>query len=308
VLAVVLITGRYLSRRRNVWQHSDTAEAKKTTRMSTQDDLRYPTGPLYKFRSYDTALDRARVRRMLLRGEIYFARPPEFNDPFEARPRYVMRGATMDEHRELVRRAAFAEEPGTHKERRVASREAAARVSPERLKERERAFHQDLAALTSMFCMSEQRDDLLMWSHYTVSHAGLCVHVDTTRPPFGAAVEVHYSETYPEIPVPHVLSGTELYRLALRTKACSWKSEKEFRLLRMGLPGSDRAATLGLQWNGQVATVPTDRFIGMTLGARMPAAYRRTLTKLANCLPHPFEVWQAKTDFTAYKLDFERVR
>jgi hypothetical protein len=140
-----------------------------------------------------------------------------------------------------------------------------------------------------------------MWAHYTQSHTGLCIHIDATQKPFIAAVAVVYSDNHPAIWMP-AEDPDEAFRVCLLTKAMGWKSESEYRLLRLRLPG---CPSLDLDWNGPIATVPLNVFTGVTLGARMPPPFRRSFLKLAQRVPHPFEVWAAKVNDTAFRLDFE---
>jgi hypothetical protein len=176
-------------------------------------------------------------------------------------------------------------------------------ATPEKIRQNEKAYRKVLETQVDIFCMSSKREGLLMWSHYAQSHTGLCVHVDATRMPFSAASAVDYSDSYPAISMP-AEDPEEAFRLCLLTKATSWKSRSEYRLLRLRLPG---CSSLGLDWNGPIATVPPNIFTGVTLGARMPPAFRRSFMKLARRARHPFEGWAAKVNSAAFRLDFERL-
>ena len=54
-----------------------------------------------------------------------------------------------------------------------------------------------LADKLGILCLSERRDDILMWSHYASSHCGVCLEFDTKRMPFEKAGAVNYCEKYP---------------------------------------------------------------------------------------------------------------
>jgi Protein of unknown function (DUF2971) len=262
-----------------------------------------PPSILYKFKAYGTSLDRIRVRRMLTRGEIYFSRAPEFNDPFEMRPRWVPRGRNSTELKKIFRAEVMKDAIGSRNQRRATAKKALENATPEKIRQNERAYHKVLKTKVDIFCMSSTRADLLMWAHYAESHTGLCIHIDATSMPFSAASAVHYSDGYPEISMP-AEDPEESYKLCLLTKAKSWASEREYRLLHIRLPG---CPSLDLEWQGPIAIVPLKIFTGVTLGARMPSSFRRSFLKLRDCAAHAFEVWVAKVSKTAFKLDFERL-
>jgi hypothetical protein len=73
-----------------------------------------------------------------------------------------------------------------------------------------------------------------MWSYYGESHTGVCVHLDATVAPFGAAMKVVYRDDYPFLPQP--LSGLPplfVIQQALLTKARAWRHERKYRLIDM---------------------------------------------------------------------------
>jgi hypothetical protein len=240
---------------------------------------------------------------MLMRGEVYFARAPEFNDPFELKPRWVPRWKNDTERRRIIRDEIVKDAGGDRNLRRVLLAAALKNSTQDKMRENENGYHKVLETQVDIFCMSGTREDLLMWSHYGQSHTGLCIHIDGTEKPFIAAIPIHYSDDYPAISMP-AENPDEAFRVCLLTKAIGWKSESEYRLLRLRMPG---CSSLDLKWNGQIATAPPNVFTGVTLGARMPPAHRKSFLKLARHAPHPFEVWTAKVNNAAFKLDFERL-
>jgi len=262
-----------------------------------------PPSTLYKFKAYSTSVDRKRVRRMLTRGEVYFARAPEFNDPFELKPRWVPRWKNDTERRRIIRDEIEKDAGGDTYLRRVLFAKALKNLVPHKMRENQSDYHKVLETHVDIFCATGTREDLLMWSHYGQSHTGLCIHIDASSMPFSASMPVHYSDDYPEILMPTEDPG-EAFRVCLLTKGMDWKKESEYRLLRLRIPGSP---SLDLKWNGPIATVPLSAFTGVTLGARMPPAYRRSFVKFARCAPYPFQVWTTNVNTAAFKLDFERL-
>ena len=157
------------------------------------------------------------AQTLFARGEVYFATPAEFNDPGEGGFRFSW--------------------PGNPYEGMAAdyySREA-----------RER---------TGILSLSAKPDDVLMWSHYSNSHQGLCVGFSTSMQPFAGAKEVVYSENLPMLLAsPHV--GAEaLIEAACLSKAAQWSYECEWRIVRR--PG--------------LCLVPREAVVEVILGFRMP--------------------------------------
>lgn len=95
-------------------------------------------------------------------------------------------------------------------------------------------------------CLSETEDSLLMWSHYSDHHKGLCLTV-SLKPTFLAqhgffANKVRYTNYYPEVSAidflidPHKVVDTVIF-----TKSIEWAYENEWRIVTpftFGLTGS----------------------------------------------------------------------
>jgi hypothetical protein len=82
-----------------------------------------------------------------------------------------------------------------------------------------------------IFCLSECKGNLLMWSHYGDAHRGLCLEYSTSEGSlFGCSLDqVSYTDAYSELSVTDNidLNWTRTY---LSTKSDDWKYEKEWRI------------------------------------------------------------------------------
>lgn len=203
--------------------------------------------PLFKFRAYDSETRRERVRRTLLAGEVYFARPSEFNDPFEARPNFVRSIDDIGKWRAAVRKSALRLFKGSATKRFEAAQRAAHLIDPDLVDARRRQREQ-LASQCAIFSMAGTRENPLLWAHYAADHTGLCVHIDHTRPPFGIALPVKYDESYPTIEFPRRHSDAETLERCLFRKAKSWEYESEHRICRIEF-ASTISRDLGMAWN-----------------------------------------------------------
>jgi hypothetical protein len=268
-------------------------------------DTSSPAPPLYKFRAYDTDDHRDWVRRTLLAGEIRFARPPQFNDPFEARPNFVRAEDDIDKWRAAVRKSALRMFKGSATKRFEAAQRAAHLIDRDLGGARQTQLAW-LATECAIYSMAGTRKNPLLWAHYAANHTGLCVHIDHTRPPFSIAQPVKYSEDYPTVEFPRRHPPAETLERCLFRKAECWVYESEHRLCRIEF-ASAIARDLGMTWNDLVATAPIDRFMGITLGVRMPDPHKQELIALAKARPEPLQVWQAGIHETKYEVTFERV-
>jgi hypothetical protein len=92
---------------------------------------------------------------------------------------------------------------------------------------------------SSVFCLSERFDHMLLYSHYADRHRGFCIEFDPSKDPgISDAKAVAYSNTYPEVSIEFV-DAIELPRLTpaqqhalFFTKSRAWEYEKEWRVFR----------------------------------------------------------------------------
>lgn len=189
---------------------------------------------LYKYRSMDGSAA-AWVEKIVLGHELYFAPAKNFNDPFDLRP-VISLEATREEHiaRYLASSRKF--EPDLPEAERLAQAEHAMAVSmtPDEIAKTAALVQQLHAkALTEgcgVFCVSEKRDDILMWSHYGQDHRGVCLEFDGTGPLMAHAHPVLYTDKRVSLN-PYRDDAAALMSKALLTKSPHWAYECEWRLL-----------------------------------------------------------------------------
>lgn len=79
-----------------------------------------------------------------------------------------------------------------------------------------------------MFCLCEEPDNSLMWSHYADSHRGFCLQFETRL--LGNTYSVEYCERRPQ--VDYMLGSTRRQvHVTLLTKAAEWSYEREWRMI-----------------------------------------------------------------------------
>lgn len=163
--------------------------------------------------------------------------------------------------------------------------------------ERRNKVFEDFIIKTGVYCLSAINDDILMWSHYSEGHRGLCLQFDTTKnvAMFDQAFKVSYNEQYPSVDIINIGKSDE-YRKALLTKSKHWEYEQEWRLLKpesFGGPGKHY--------------FPPNLLIGVIFGALISPEDKNKLLDWVKNYPTKLTLYQAKINRTKYQLDIEPI-
>lgn len=234
----------------------------------------------------------------LRRRSFWFSKPENFNDPFDCNINFQL-GDTTEENFELLFNWAREEAPDKkdfeetyHSEGKVTksfkdkvlegSRNATALLLEKRLSD------------VGVTCFSEINDDILMWSHYALSHQGFCLEFDTTKFPFmrtnnpdknNAIEKVDYSDSYPVMSLKEIALNQlpSLPQNLLTRKSSHWSYEREWRLF----------STRG---NIELAYEKT-ALTGVYLGCKITAENKEAVKSiLGNSIPI-YEMQRSTTEF-----------
>ncbi|SAK91593.1 hypothetical protein AWB78_04938 [Caballeronia calidae] len=94
------------------------------------------------------------------------------------------------------------------------------------------ALERDFIESLGVLCLTDKKDDVLMWAHYAGNHRGVCVGFDSGAEPFDTARKVSYSEQRVAISDDHRSDDEQLVQIALLTKSTHWKYEREWRAVK----------------------------------------------------------------------------
>ena len=90
---------------------------------------------------------------------------------------------------------------------------------------------------TTIFCVSETHDNILMWSHYAANHTGAVIESQAVREvdsPLLVAQPVRYSRDVPrlsyDIMMNSELGRDEILKTVTLTKSDVWAHEREWRV------------------------------------------------------------------------------
>jgi len=263
-----------------------------------------PPPILYKYRCWTDE----KHKRLLTCNEIFFSSPSRFNDPFDCRIpiRYDLMSNQQIWRRCLER--AQEDRPGASPEELAsAARKIQAQSgfrNPPAIKLSQEAWQDIIFTQFGVFSLSEDRGNILMWSHYADCHRGFCVGFDVEElateggrlKDCGILTHAHpviYAEGYPAIP-PDDSSNHDDVKEMLLTKSKQWEYEREWRVLLF-------------EQTNRAVTLRDSVFAEVILGCSMPEDYRKEIIEAARSKSHAIRMYQAKRKEKEFGLDFERL-
>jgi hypothetical protein len=242
-------------------------------------------------------------------GRIRFTQPIALNDPFECMPCFTKF------KRSLLARV----------DRSVANKTG---ITPSRIMRSELQDVVEKGLLTipevmskyfALLCLSGVRNNLLMWSHYTVSHQGFVLGFDSLSPFFQAASgsklgglrRVNYSNTRYKVRLAKFKSLDDPEFIRSRTaffftKSAAWKHEREFKLV-----ASPQAANVTLTCPGghdiHLYDFPSNSVREVILGHRMSPTLRSSICEIVKQKYHSAQLFRAVLDETRFQLRIVRI-
>ena len=146
-----------------------------------------------------------------------------------------------------------------------------------------------------LYCMSEHRDSILMWSHYGMDHTGYCLEFEATEetPFFGEAQEATYSDEYPVIDF-YTTSPEIQADLVFLRKFSGWRYESEWRII-------------DFQRGHGAHVYPPQLLTGVIFGARMSQANKATIRGWLNRREHQVQLYEARLNDGQFALSISSV-
>ncbi len=167
-------------------------------------------------------------------NEIYFSSPESFNDPFDSKMRFSSEGSRTDikcfirtwgpKHRPDLSRKQHLEY-----EKSLMKPGSAFQLIQEYVQENFLAYRGRMG----VFSMTEERENILMWSHYAAEHTGFCIELQTDNNFFSRARHVEYDIDLPCLDLLEPMWDKQIAQgvAGLLTKARNWAYEKEWRIV-----------------------------------------------------------------------------
>lgn len=251
-----------------------------------------PNRFLYKYKSINSADEKSKdiIRDLLVRSRLWLSPPIAFNDPFDMSVKVIVKGTGLElrnRYKELLKKNGL-----RHKERERMVR-ILMRQPP---KEFENTLQTDFAKSignSGVFSFAGDPRNILMWSHYSKNHTGVCIQFETARDilTLSNALPVAYTTEYPV--VDWVNNFSESINNILLRKHQEWTYEDEHRIVLIG------DASTYIDFNPQA-------IVRIIFGCRASAATHQAIEELleerhrAN-LP-PIQLLYAKKHDSKYHL------
>ncbi len=267
------------------------------------DILKIPS--VYKYRDWQYA----EHNRMLTHNEIHFTSARQFNDPFDTTIPLRYDVGSKDQVIEWCKKHIKLDNPDLNE--REAERKAVSLThDPYFIKQLQVRANQEFENRKNdyfgIFSVSENNNNILMWSHYSNKHRGFCVGFDVKKLMlfFGNLFKseeslnvipcnVIYSQDYP-ILNPYTMDPSVLIMRSLTYKSMDWSYEKEFRLLL--IDGTDRSFIL-----------PEGIIKKVILGCKMSKKHEEEISEILKQKNKIIELMKANRAHGRFGLEFEKI-
>ena len=167
-------------------------------------------------------------------------------------------------------------------------------------------FEQRIKNNIGASCFSVLNDNLLLWSHYSNNHKGICAGIDSkilfkaTECSIG---KVNYTKEYPQV-IPPINFGNEnledqdiaSFFKILMTKNESWSYEHEYRIFKT-------------RFANETAVIPKEAIKQIIIGCKFPSmSFRSLIDDLKASVPHAdlflAEMHPHKFELELFKLKY----
>jgi hypothetical protein len=253
-----------------------------------QDRTSVPPPLLYKCCAFNEW-----TPRIFQNNELYFRSPNDFNDPFDSIVKFISKGSRQQRKRVFEDNWQRNDLDLSRRQRQTLTKHYKTQRGSDELAGELEDRLETIRRQAGMCCMTEKKDDILMWSHYAGRHSGFCLEFRTDDPFFSNARPVSYSGTLPCANV--LLPGLdEVTTKGLLTKAKEWEYEREWRII-------------DLRIDARVRQFPPAVLHGVILGCRILDNDKQQVVERCKARsPRPI-LYEARRKKMEYGLDIEPI-
>lgn len=235
---------------------------------------------LYKYRDFSS-----RTLCMVANNELYFAVSQSFNDPFDCRARKEFEFKDDQDFIEKWTRLEASQQEISPEEAQkyVKEKLVSEQSKAEYLEEKSKMFQKLVLQCFGVCSFSQVPDDILMWSHYSNGHKGMCLEFNRSdenmlknASPIEYPVddEFPYFEYWPE----NSDETLEDVVTVILTKSKHWEYEKEWRLIQ-------RPSNYDEPYRGHPVSYQDDMLSGIIFGSRMKNKEKTTIKNILRGKP-----------------------
>lgn len=264
------------------------------TKLLTKDN---PPELLFKYRSLSNKFH----LRLLTHQEIYFASPSSFNDPFDGNipVRWDLLNYEDCLRRNLRLTQIFHNDKPLSVQKQIAIQITDSKDlwHPEKIKKESQADMAKWNNLIGLVSLSEIKDEILMWSHYSDFHKGFVVGLYSDSLlndyDFDYLCKIDYQKGYP------LISGdddiTERFRKKYFIKSSAWDYESEWRISKNHI-------------NNRLVTLRKETFAEIIFGCQVEESERKNLVKeIRRNFEKSIKIFQAIKEEENFELKLELI-
>jgi hypothetical protein len=249
---------------------------------------------LYKYRPVTNAMQVKFVEDIIRRHQFYFAPIHHFLDPFEFRIEIATGNRKNGNTSNLA--DLISEESGFNKEKtkdilEKIYKEIASLKSKE-ISDVNKAIVRHWTSSVGVLSLSENIDNMLMWSYYADWHNGVCMgfRVSPDCKFFSRARKVRYSENYP---------CTEDINLRPTVNCClykslQWSHEREWRIVEDGL-------------GGKLIDYPSEKLEHIVLGIRTSSEVESIVREWIGSASQKIKLFKAKVSDSSHNIILDEI-
>jgi len=252
----------------------------------------YDVEYLYKYREIGSI----GLERTFTHNEIYLPDPTKFNDPFDCAPKLGVHKSEYKRkqyYKDIVKRR-YPNATSFQVKQELKNNPKVNKIyMPENIQDIFLKFVKQFG----IYCLAEVPDDILMWSHYSNSHRGLCLQFNASKESsiIWEAFKVTYQNNYPDVNVMDIGNTKEFFNL-VATKSNHWAYEKERRVVKTEDEGGS-----------QIYTFDPELLTGVILGAKISDDDEKTIRSWVDKRSTNVKVFKAKMNSTGYSLDIKGI-
>ena len=243
---------------------------------------------LYKYGSFEGE-GIEYLKEVLLESKIYFSNPIHFNDPFDCRPRLEIGSSQEEKENAMEEVSSILSNKFPHAPKQKIRPEASTALF--KLNNFYKSLGNQYELLLKdfgVYCLSEKKDNLLMWAHYGKAHTGYCLEFDASEGTFiGKAHEVRYQKEYPVVQM--IPTDPDRGKKGLLTKSLDWDYEEEWRIITP-------------EGRGHI-DFPFHELVGIIFGCKIRDEHAGIVKKLIASRDYPVKIYRAVINSSYYKLD-----